>query len=829
MGGKISQGAGFLNRDEELAILRSLAPPACLESSILIVRAPSGYGKSALMMRLLRWLQINHDINIAVVDPSIRFKLGDARVHNGFFIQRLAEELSGRAAGRYDTLQRYLSEHRWQRAAQKPIADFGRRLPSASSFYEEGLDYLRRFLSRGQYTAENLLKSDALAAVTVCRDYSESVCGHRPVFIVVREAQHIDHQSLRFLLELNRSRQWQYLFMEYTSENWTFEAHHQIINDDFDDRGHALILDLDRLGRAEFERLITRATTRRRAVTKDDYERWSGNIRFVNELKYKRSVSRNSDVDVRLPLSLTEYVSELNKHLLDLSRPQQVMLSLVTVHVEPIEKATLLLIAAAIEKRLPVRNWDEALFALKNTHGFIGHGYGGLHLQDEDIASAVQASVEMRGILGLARHALRDFYVAAIRSRNYALAPMPIAVRQSLSLCATTQDTTLLLNVIEHLSDEIARANDQSIYVDAVIGTIADNESLLNGDLRQLANWAAGIAYETSDFKRTVKVLELCSDLDPYATVMLACSWIEVGKQQEALCLVERERRSSTDRDYRLALDLVELFAQKDLGHNQQASRLHQTILSTDRYKSSALYGYALRFSEAIISFPECTENVLRSVEWFSRFNLLQSRAYSQLAAAIHLARQGHNEQARHLIEVAARGLAGRVRDQHIILNNRAVVGMLSEAPDLGECRDFLLSALRSSRDDFSDVVILNNLAIAYSELHQHTDAVESIDRMLRSLSTPTLDPDLQWGPGFTAMQVFESAGLHERAEIMRKPPTRSAGDDAGYWNYRYGLASIPPPGRYDYLLRFKYHPLFLSHWLIDREGLELLRGGSQR
>jgi hypothetical protein len=80
----------FLNRTAELEQL-GLALKGGDTPALIIVRAPSGYGKSSLTDRLAA---SSSERRMAIVEPQLKGRTGSGRIHEGYFLQRAAAAVS---------------------------------------------------------------------------------------------------------------------------------------------------------------------------------------------------------------------------------------------------------------------------------------------------------------------------------------------------------------------------------------------------------------------------------------------------------------------------------------------------------------------------------------------------------------------------------------------------------------------------------------------------------------------------------------------------------------------------------------------------------------
>jgi len=198
----------------ELNFLLGCLPPKCRQSTMVVIVSRSGLGKSALTDQLLRRAAVP---NFALVDPNIRQKSGDARIYDGFFIQQCAQDLSARSRG--EIIRAFTgssSNANGKRSKRSPTLTQCVSILLLPNLYELAIGYLDRLLAKRDFASEALLSSDTTHAVTVCASTWSLSAKDDATLLIIREAQHIDHESLRFFLQNNRGLRQQYLIVEYT-------------------------------------------------------------------------------------------------------------------------------------------------------------------------------------------------------------------------------------------------------------------------------------------------------------------------------------------------------------------------------------------------------------------------------------------------------------------------------------------------------------------------------------------------------------------------------------------------------------------------------------
>lgn len=820
----------FVNRGAELGFLASCLSQPRSFPSLVVIRSPAGFGKSRLTEQLeARYLIPG--LKVCIVDPSIRARVGSARLHDGFFLQRCAEELSAIADIQqvgWPAFGSFLRSRGWKTALEKKSTDAISELPSLGHAYRVTLDYAARLFGLGRFSPGQLLASDQSDAVRLCSEYVEKILAENSIVLVIREVQHTDLDSLRSLLQFNQRMSGAHLILEYTSEAGQFEPEHQkLFLRAAENHKNFHILDLFRLEPDHLEYLIRNSIQSDFNLTSDFYLTWNGNLRSIEELKFQVAIGRNIVNASQIRYALGNLTQTLDEHINILSSLDRLILAMVWAHIEAIDRTTLMQVIASVDPRTTPNALNLAFKNLISVHGFLTESNGALRIQNETIANSLSDAPSIRPFVAIAEKSLRDHYSQLVTKAEYGGVGISSAVRQLFRLCARTRDAVGLMHATEALSVEVRRSQDQAVYVDIVATAIEANPVLYAEDYDELIIWSAALAYDVCDWTRCSNLLNLRKVQDSFSRAMHACALQEIGKHDDALALASEIEAHATHSDEQLVADLIEAIVVGCRGQHEDARRNLNRIVDDPVNQSSPLLGYAYRLFEVVDEFSESLDKLHASISWFDRFGFTKSKAYSQLPAAVLMARAGNIDGARALIAEAERILADEVRDQHIVLNDRVVIEMLSDCPDFKSCCEMLFVALRYARDDFSELTILTNLSLAYMGMAETSAAIDCMDKAFGILRHHDfVDKEIYWHVCFNASYIFSLAGLSERSKEALDFPRkygRPVLANRGYWAYRYGEAAHLEE-RYRFLASRPFHPLYLSHWLIDLDGLSLLK-----
>lgn len=821
----------FVNRDEELAFLKSQIGQGALPA-LIVLRSPSGFGKSSLTDYLARQPDLSEKI-FCIVDPEIGAEANGIRLHDGFMIQRCAEQLSALArdgAVSWPTFDDFLKSRKLQTVKEKKASDFISEMPSLKSAYAILLDYASRAFSFGRFSAQKLLSSDSNDAVKICTSYFEFSIRSNNIVVIIRDAQKCDILSLRTFLSLNEHPQCPHFILEYTSKSQYLAldpSHHKIIDRTKWAKQRLIIQDLIPLNYDHLNYIVKKATASNFIVTRDSYDSWDGNLRSIVEMRYQHGVGKRIETPAQIGGFLEDLTGSLHGHLSSLSSLEKMVVAVCSAHIEAINEGLILSTMASISPSVSPNVIKQALYNLTRSHNFLTERDANYSVQNGTIVQSIGRLPQFQSLTALAEKTLRDRYKQMVSVSSSNGVAFGAAVRQVFRLCARTKDVVGLRQIIDLLSQEIRRAHDQSIYVEMLATAITADPVLYANDHGDLVSWAASLAYDIGAWEQTDALITILPDPDMVCLAMRAFALQEIGRHQQALEIAGILRAKTPDSDGRLAADLIEAIIVGCKGDGQAARRQLNALLNDPAHTHSALLGYAYRFFEVVEEYSGCIDHLHQSIAHFEKFGLTKSKAYSQAATAVLIARHGEIAPARKMITEAAQVLAADVQDRHLVLNNMAAIDLLSESPDFTTCRDLLTEGLRYVRDDYCEVTVLSNLSIAYwggGELEMAQDCVSRILSILEDHDFA--DTEIYWPLCFNASKILSGVGRIQEGQDTMRIPLRSGRPPSAnrkYWDYRYGDSFTIEPA-YRYLASRPYHPLYLSHWLVDLDGLNLLK-----
>jgi hypothetical protein len=698
-----------------------------------------------------------------------------------------------------------------------------KEITSPAKLLKVVIELVENVAKTGRYSPEAMLQDDGFYATSMAEEYVRACASFRPTVVVVRECQHIDPESLRFFLTIGEEAVHTAVIFEYTTDDGEFSPDHQkLVLETLPHKERLVIFDLLRLSPKEFRFLLGKYAPLGKTLESAVELKWDGNLRLIKELKYRLMVGHSVGAAAVPLLDAT-----MHQNLAGLTKQARLLLALIAVHVEAIGQDALTAVFRRVDRTACGRDVVAALDSLVGQEKYVTISGAHVAIADEDILDAVLTSPLMMPMIRLAETSLREFYLDQLRGTMFASVPLLSTLRQAIALCGRTGDIVALRGLLKTLDSAMCQAFDQTLYGNIVADAVLSHKDLSEIERLDLVDWVSAAAYEVGDYPTATSLLETLPDPRAYDLAMMGCCYGEINRHQDAIMLAQRLLLAQGDSDGTLIARLIECASLFALGQFEAAEAVHAALRDDTALAASPLFGFVLRYTEIIKDFPECTADVLLSAEHLAKNGMMKASAYSLLAGAMHVAYTGQIDAARRLVAQAETQLSAHIRDRQILLNNAVVIELLSPDPDVPASVKQLDTALFSARDDFSRLVIEINRLICNWLLNDLVRARHCASVIDEILEEPRFgNRDIVWTACFNAWSFFLETGDHERADHFKALAFKVGLDRRcyrDYWMRRFGLAQTAPPA-FEFLLTLKYHPEYLSHWLIDVEGLARLK-----
>ncbi|MEM9249338.1 MAG: ATP-binding protein [Pseudomonadota bacterium] len=814
------EGIVFLDREAERQALLGALPPEATDPQLLIVLGPTGVGKSALTEHVTA--QIADQVAIVLVDPYLRGEDRDPdRAYQGYFLQQCAAAISEVAAQRgngFETFDLFVKGRGAKNLKGYDVEGTIQDLASPHKTVRRVFDVTKRAGGFGSYAAANLLKSDQRFAIEVCADYVRHAASAVPFVLVIQEAQHCDTRSFRFILQCLKEGGLFFPLLEYTTDDQTFQKRHQIQIDRF---GAHRALHIDVLPWEYVTELLERRGRHGQEVIGEFRAKWDGNLRIFTGLEHRLAYG---DGALATPPNLAlpyDAVDAMRERLGALTRAERLVLALLKEHNEPIASEVLDAVWHSIDpaRGLPLRLAD-AVAGLSQS--YLSRSGSQIGLNNDDIATALARMEDAALFAGDAQQILLAFYRGAVDSAREGSIERAVAMRHATRLAAALPDVAALEGLLTALEGEVEAKGDASLYVDHVVSSLIEIDDLGDGERRALAEWAARHAYRSSNFGLAAAAIEQGRLESPLWTCILAHCLIEEFREPEAREIANQLRQELPYDDADLVSDLI--LGNLDLvagNLDTCARRLDKTATDAER-RGSILLGHAYRLLESAVPIEDAIAYCRKSARFYDEAGLAQSAAQSRITVSRHLARLGLVEEAQIALSDASASLRDVASSRQFYLNNLAATNLLSREPDFSAAEADLRSALLLSQDKFSDLTILQNLAIAIWQGRGAKAArgtVEQTLNILRDVDATTAH--LADTVTYVAFAILNEAGEREAAQHALSHLRNAFGFDIetnDYWSWRFGLSAKRPDTYADEIMAKPYHPSFLSQWQLDWE-----------
>ncbi|NOR64260.1 MAG: hypothetical protein GQ535_17460 [Rhodobacteraceae bacterium] len=819
-----AQDIVFLDRNEQRTTLLASLPPMSTRQWLRIIRGPKGIGKSALSDCVTS--QIKDAVPVIYVDPLIRGDVADHRSYDGLYVQLCVEALSEFAkthAAGFQTFDFFIKDRGFRNLKGIDPNQIVRDGTSGGRLIGHGIDAVDRVVGRGHFSATALLNSDSRAAIEVCAEYFAEAIKKTPCVMVIREGQHFDHYSLKHILGVMIDAPEFNPIIEYTSEDSTFQKTHQPI---FDRVKNRLIWDITELPWEYVLQLLERNGSANTEFAGEFRAKWNGNLRTVEELLFKVGVGHGQLLIDGGNLAGLTAVDHIQARVAKLVAAERYALALIAEFNEPMPYDVLdaIWVKTALVRGYAFRTTDVVKSLAEKR--FIQRTGEILGLKSDDIATATKQMKDAGRHHLDARNRLLDYFYDVLETSSISSRERGTTIRHAVRLAAIVGDTVRVSSLLTEMETDIAAKGCSDMYIDAALSCLSEPEQTTPFEKSTLGGWAATKAYETSDFNKTLKAIELGELQGAKWDCVRAFSHIEEGIEDLAEAYANNLRNELPFDGAEMMSDII--LANIDLTRRryENCKRRLGRALAGEGPAKSVLAGHAHRLLEFSTTDDASILHCQQSADIFKSFGLDKSEAYSLLAKCRHLARTGKTDAATRIITKIRPIMMETNASRQFLLNNEAAVILLSHDPDTHNASELLRSAYLASSDKFSDIVILQNTAIALELQGNSQRAIMVAEQMVAMLAVPdTTSRLIAPSTCANAGEIFLRNGLDEKAAEVFKLPEIKLGLPAptGYWGWRYKLTAEAPNDTHAHLAQSPFHPVFLSQWQVDHEVLSAL------
>ncbi len=430
----LDRDADFVNRTEELRLLRDRISPRAVSSCITVLRSPAGFGKSRLTGRLVA-TNSEDGPSFIIVDPAVRSAARSDRGRAWHFVQRAAEfdsHIHTPGHREFEDFSAYVRSKKLATVDWDNVYANAKELGPVNKFVRFFAELIETIFKNGKQDPAKLLESDANFAVDLARRYLRDLASFRPTVVIVRGAQDIDIESLGFFLALADDAPKYSLILEYTTQDRKISSDHEdAIMSAASESVSVRILDLLELKIGEVRRLLQLYELGEREIETVARLKWDGNIRKIRELRFQVLAAAGPKLDEVMNLD-----EVLATRIASMPRRERLLIALVLAHGDEIPIESLCIVARRIDPRIDATRLTNSSSKDREELALLVVRGNRVSIKDLDAAAAIRRAPELSGLLRLSQTVLREYYIEVIDCQEYREVAFDVALRQAVSLCA---------------------------------------------------------------------------------------------------------------------------------------------------------------------------------------------------------------------------------------------------------------------------------------------------------------------------------------------------------------------------------------------------------
>lgn len=780
----VLQNSDIVDRVKEAERIESIIRNTAKERAVhaIILRADTGYGKSAIM-RKVQAILAGQPLQVAIVETP---PANCATSVEGQYLNYIAETLNRVLARQLPLDQFLMSFHN----KIKPLLDAETITENGLSI-KSGLALKLAEPAAAELTQQRLLFDTDVDSVLLIKNYIEVAVQTTHIVLDITNAQNMDNTSFRVLNQILEGQRDLTMVFEYTTQEGSTTALQQFMSR-LSCPYTEIVVDilpfdfaLTIYGQPEDPNAIYEIEKFYNEVVK-------GNLYRIIQAKCSREVNLNTD--------------PIEAQIKELSYASKLLLSVLCLMGGNCTEEELQDVQDHINQSffLP-ETWREDLGSL------IEGKDGCVALRHASIADTLQLTtdnaVAMAGYKYLSEYyekSMRDCRDQAVRAKNV----------PKLAVLYSQFDPSKLGQIIQSFKKVIVEKFERDTAVQLVVQAF---EALGEPQETEFHFMLIALCYEAGFYDAAWGLLRKLEPLESECGKVFKCMLLNrTDLHVQAVEICKELSKTLKNPRYQLVVDLTQMLSERSLGLHNQCRKTCRKIEETEAYHNLLEYGFFLRNKQIVLSFESSLPFIEQSIDYFEKSGQKLYADHSRLTHLVQRARLGYPQESEAELEKIAPNLLQSSFERHIVYLNQASLRLLQGIAD--EKTLFLLErAQLTVTTTFDRAVVLNNkLCALIIQGKPSPDEFRTLSTELTGVIELEPDANLQ-------RKVYANLALYNKM----------AGNTAAYEHWMAKVKKIekkskthpfedvllfnaPAPKKFEFLAKQPCCVFFITYWHFD-------------
>jgi hypothetical protein len=802
-------GAAFINRVPELNALKALALKQRSAASVLLLRGPSGRGKSGIIDRL-----IETESSLVAVRVRISPRSGAERLGYISHIVHRIDEYAGRTS-RFMRFQEFLSSSSNPALLRETASRMVSGVRSVFPPLALAVPLAQRVLNAEEYNAPAVVLKDKSLDLAALTGYLVAFMRTPLALIAIENIQQIDDRSLMVLTNAIQEAQSGLWVLEYT--DYDVNAHPaEMLDRRVRDAGATVeTIRLEPLPWPELREAADIGDAKGELLLAAQYSKSGGNLRDFFDA---RSLVREGSGDL---IAATES-SATALVLRSLSGAAAQVVCLLAMHdgqasVGLLRHAlTLVAERGQFAERLDL---DRELALLQDAR-ILRRDYESVAFAHDSIPREIDALPTFARHKPIAAGAWLELYRRLRKRNDPFLSPAALSTSILYYSYYLGDDAELLTTLKAVASDAVqALAPDRlAAYVRLLFERIGALKSAGDARLHKLTHQIIATLYRIGDFENARRLLPFLKPESNIARYYDAAFATECGRPEDALAVcmgLLRELRLYPRNPLRLSVCLLELAALRSANRLEECLSRYKSLRESGSFDDPVFRAHLDLLS--CVALP--TGDAVPLLERAECAFVGQDSEFEANCARITLSQclgdLGEIDKARAAITRVEQSRVIGETERYTAWTNRAALDLY--CGDGASALELLKASVLVVSDRFSRLLILINLLIAHT-LAGNRGAAQDVANLMQIMldENDPGEPEIRRIAAFNLRFFLRRFGMESEADAVTKfAMTVESRINQPLWDYWFGRKAVAP-AEYAFRMRYEYYPPMFAFWQVD-------------